>query len=239
VFCLNILDIKKERERKHRSSSFRPFNTLSESMRTKRSRAFSVQLDKAFKNEVPNFFNSVDRPVLQEIRFCVQDKDYLANYNKEKPSSFDAFVKVIDQGPISRDAYRKLAALQPELPRDHNISDARKNINEEMNKQVPINILNAENVSFTTTNEIPHINNQEIEEEILKYIGKAGYRRITNILLFIIPGLVKQNILNINNPIIHVRLLGRMTNIFINYLFKSRFKLVLFFFYIRRRLQCR
>ncbi|CAG8790491.1 30613_t:CDS:2 [Gigaspora margarita] len=172
---------KKERERKPRSSSFRPFNTLSESMKTKRSRAFSVQLDKAFKNKVPNFFNSVDRPVLQEIRFCVQDKDYLANYNKEKTSSFDAFIKVIDQ-------------------------DARKNINEEINKQVPINILNAENISFTTTNEIPYINNQEIEEEILKYIEKAGYRRITNILLFIIPGLVKQNILNMNNPIIHVRL---------------------------------
>ncbi|CAG8851598.1 36381_t:CDS:1, partial [Racocetra persica] len=122
----------------------------------------------------------------------------------KKTSSFDVFVKVIDQDPISRDVYQKLAALQPELPRDHNISDARKNINDEMNKQVPINILNAENISFTTTNEIPHINNQEIEEEILKYIGKAGYRQITNILLFIILGLVKQNILNMNNPIIHI-----------------------------------
>ncbi|RIB20680.1 hypothetical protein C2G38_2303217 [Gigaspora rosea] len=213
VFCLNILDIEKERERKHRSSSFRPFNTLSESMKTNRSRAFSVQLDKAFKNEVPNFFNSVARPVLQEIQFCVQDKDYLAKYNKEKTSSFDAFVKVIDQGPISQDAYRKLAVLQPELPRDHNISDARKNINEEMNKQAPINILNAENISLTTTNEIPHINNQEIEEDILKYIGKAGYRRITNILLFIIPCLIKQNILNTDNPILHVHLSGDGRNV--------------------------
>ncbi|CAG8848403.1 18971_t:CDS:2, partial [Gigaspora margarita] len=194
---------KKERERKHRSSSFRPFNTLSKSMKTKRSRAFSVQLDKAFKNEVSNFFNPIDRPVLQEIRFCVQDKDYLANYNKKKTSSFDAFIKVIDQGPISQDAYRKLAALQPELPRDHNISNARKNINEEMIKQVPINILNAKNIPFTTTNEIPHINNQKIEEEILKYIGKAEYRQITNILLFLIAGLIKQNILNTNNPIIY------------------------------------
>ncbi|RIB22399.1 hypothetical protein C2G38_2075631 [Gigaspora rosea] len=84
-----------------------------------------------------------------------------------------------------------------------------------MNKQVPINILNAENISLTTTNEIPHVYNQEIEEEILKYIGKAGYRRITDILLFIIPGLVKQNILNTDNPILHVRLSGGMTNIFI------------------------
>ncbi|CAG8849792.1 20093_t:CDS:2, partial [Racocetra persica] len=43
--------VQKERERKYRSSSFRLFNTLSESMRTKCSCAFSVQLDKAFKNE--------------------------------------------------------------------------------------------------------------------------------------------------------------------------------------------
>ncbi|CAG8726503.1 1959_t:CDS:2 [Cetraspora pellucida] len=143
----------------------------------------------AFKNEVPNFFNSINRPVLQEIRFYVQDKDYLANYhNKEKTSSFDAFVKVIDQ-------------------------DTRKKINEEMNEKVPINILSAKNVSLITTNEIPHINDQEIEKEILKYIGKAGYRRVTDILLFIIPSLVKQNILNINNSIIHVRLSGDGRNV--------------------------
>ncbi|CAG8815210.1 527_t:CDS:1, partial [Racocetra fulgida] len=166
VFCLNIPDIERERERKNQSSSFRPFNTLSESMKIKRSHAFSIQLGEAFKNEIPNFFNSIDRPVLQEVRFHVQDKDYLANYhNKEKTNSFDAFVKVIDQGQISRDAYRKLAALQPELPQDHNISGTRKKINEEMDKKVPINIVNVKNVPLVTTNEVLHINDQEIEEE--------------------------------------------------------------------------
>ncbi|CAG8681492.1 8224_t:CDS:2, partial [Racocetra fulgida] len=190
-----------QRERKNWSSSFRPFNTLSESMKTKCSRAFSIQLGEAFKNEIPNFFNSIDQPVLQEVRFHVQDKDYLANYhNKEKTNSFDTFVKVIDQDQISRNAYQKLAVLQPELPRDHNISGIRKKINEKMDEKVPINIVNVKNVPLVTTNEVPHINDQEIEEEMFKYIGKAGYRRITNILLFIIPDLVKQNILNINNP---------------------------------------
>ncbi|CAG8675590.1 35389_t:CDS:1, partial [Racocetra persica] len=50
-------------------------------------------------------------------------KDYLANYYNKENDSFDIFVKAIDQGPISQNAYRNLAALQPELPWDHNISD--------------------------------------------------------------------------------------------------------------------
>ncbi|CAG8841337.1 36967_t:CDS:1, partial [Racocetra persica] len=45
------------------------------------------------------------------------------------------------------------------------------------------------NIFITATNKISHINDEEVEEEMLKYVGKAGYRRITDILLFIIPDL--------------------------------------------------
>ncbi|CAG8834673.1 44468_t:CDS:2 [Gigaspora margarita] len=62
------------------------------------------------------------------------------------------------------------------------------------------------NISITTTNEISHIDDDKVEKEILKYIGKAGYRKITDILLFVIPDLVDRNILNVNNPVIHIRI---------------------------------
>ncbi|CAG8822102.1 41742_t:CDS:2, partial [Gigaspora margarita] len=51
-------------------------------------------------------------------------------------------------------------------------------------EHVPLNHLN---ISITTTNEISHIDDDEVEKEMLKYIRKAEYRKITDILLFVIP----------------------------------------------------
>ncbi|CAG8780701.1 17069_t:CDS:2, partial [Dentiscutata erythropus] len=152
VFGFNVLDIEKEYKRKNQSSYFKLFNTLGESIKEKHFCAFSTYLSEAFQNKIPNFFNSIDQPILQEIRFHIQDKDYLAKFNNKKNSCLNAFVKAIDQGPIFQDAYQDLATLQPELLQDHN------------------------NISLIITNEISHINNQEIKEEILHYIGKASYR---------------------------------------------------------------
>ena len=217
MFGLNATDVEKEREKKNYLHSFKPFNMLSESMKTKRSRAFSIQMNTAFQNEVLNFYNPDDQPVLQEIRFNVQNRNFLADYrdnNEEKENlRVDAFTKVIDQAPISRDAYQNLAALQPELPRDRVILNTRKRINEEMSRKIPITILNIKNTSFEPINETPDIEDQEVVEEILQYIGKAGYRRITDILLFVIPDLISRNVLKPNDPIIHIRISGDGRNV--------------------------
>ncbi|PKK63604.1 hypothetical protein RhiirC2_788674 [Rhizophagus irregularis] len=96
----------------------------------------------------------------------------------KKNQCIDAFTKVIDQGPIFRDAYQNLAALQPELPRDCVILNARKRINEKMSQKIPISILNIKHTPFALTiNEAPDIEDQKIVKEVLQYIGKAGYRR--------------------------------------------------------------
>ncbi|CAG8579075.1 8930_t:CDS:2 [Cetraspora pellucida] len=54
---------------------------------------------------------------------------------------------------------------------------------------------------------------KDIEEEISQYIGKAGYRRVNDILLFIIPGLVARNVLNVNNPVINIHISGDGRNV--------------------------
>jgi len=218
VFGLNAIDVEKEREKKNHSHSFKPFHMLSESMKTKRSRAFSTQVGTAFKNVIPKFYNPVDQPALQELRFNVQEKDYVVSFHKNREKNnqhTEAITKIIDQSSISRDAYRKLAALQYELPRDHAILSTRKKINGEMSQQIPILILNITDIplTFIATNESSDINDPEIEEEMLKYIGKAGYRQITDILLFLIPGLVDRKVLNINNPVIHIRISGDGRNV--------------------------
>lgn len=150
------MDVQKERERKQRQPrSLKPFNTLSDSMKTKRSRAFSLQIGKDFDNEVSNFYNLLDQPVLQEVKFNVQDKKYVVNYHSEEDGYLDPFIKVIDQGSISQNAYRKLAAIQPELPREYNILDAKQKINEEMNIKIPIFALNIDNIDMSLTTNDP------------------------------------------------------------------------------------
>jgi hypothetical protein len=187
-------------------------------MKTKRAHAFSEQVAANFNNIAINCFHSDDNPMLQEIRFSIKGKNFQANFGtqdiEKENQRNEAFTKVIDQGPIARDSYRNLAALQPELPRENAIYKTKKKINEEMNHAIPVSILNiSEPSSLETINENLDTNDPEVVEELLKYIGKAGYRRITDILLFIIPDLVNKHILNPDNLIINLRISGDGRNV--------------------------
>ncbi|RIB14849.1 hypothetical protein C2G38_2193924 [Gigaspora rosea] len=129
VFGLNIIDIEHEREHKKKEKrpyALKSFNLLSESMKTKHSRAFSMQVDKIFESEALNFYNQIDQPVLQEVRFNVQSKNYSAICYNEKEQNIDAFVNVINKGLISRDAYRDLTALEAGLLREYNVANVKK-----------------------------------------------------------------------------------------------------------------
>ncbi|RIB18223.1 hypothetical protein C2G38_2185215 [Gigaspora rosea] len=97
VFGFNAMDMERERNRKKKLSlSLKPFNSLSESMKTKRSRAFSVHLGKTFDSKVPKFFNLLDQPTLQEIKFNIQDKNYVIDYNNDKENSDKSLVPFME-----------------------------------------------------------------------------------------------------------------------------------------------
>ena len=187
-------------------------------MKTKRVHVFNDQLSINFTNTSAKYFHPDDCPLLQEVHFSVQDKNFKASFgiqSKEKENQRnEAFTKVIDQEPIARDSYRNLAALQPELPRETTIYKTKKRINEEMIDAIPISILNIlSQPSLTSINENPDINDPEVIEEVLKYIGKAGYRKITDILLFILPDLINRHVINSDNPIINLRISGDGRNV--------------------------
>ncbi|RHZ88086.1 hypothetical protein Glove_26g124 [Diversispora epigaea] len=175
------------------------------------------ELNRAFEKEISGFYNPIDQPILQEIYFNVQDKNYYAKYNNKNKENenerINAFTKVIDKGPISREAYRNLTTLQPELPRDRTIYKNRKKINIEMNQKIPIFIIDIKNTSFTSTNETIDIEDPEIIEEVLQSIDKAGYRKITDILIFVIPNLIIRKVLDLENSIIYIRISGDGRNV--------------------------
>ncbi|CAG8564614.1 22030_t:CDS:2 [Dentiscutata erythropus] len=137
IFGLNIIDVKHERK------------------------------CKIFESEALNFYNPIDQPILQEVRFNVQSKNYSATYCNEKEQNIDA----------------DLTALEAGLPREHNVANVKQKINEKMGENILIFVIDIKN-SFLTTNETSYITDKDIEEEMLQYVGKAGYRPITNILLF-------------------------------------------------------
>ncbi|CAG8819529.1 15495_t:CDS:2, partial [Cetraspora pellucida] len=207
VFGLNAIDVEREHKRKKRqrqSLSLKPFNSLSESMKTKRSCAFFIHLGEVFDNQVPKFFNLLDQPVLQEVKFNIQDKNFVIDYNDDYKENSDSirflvlFLEVIDQDPISHHAYH-----------------TGTRINQEMSIKISIFTLNIENMTLETSNIDVDIDtsDQEVKEEVLKYVGKAYYRRITDIFIYIIPSLVNQSILNTNNPVINIRISDDMLNI--------------------------
>src|SRR5205809_1483165 len=98
--------------------------------RLSRSRTCPISISTLFTNTAVKYFHPDDCPMLQEICFTIQDKKFQASFgiqNKEKENQRnEAFTKVIDQGPIARNSYRSLAALQPELPRETTIYKTKK-----------------------------------------------------------------------------------------------------------------
>ncbi|RHZ83410.1 hypothetical protein Glove_94g12 [Diversispora epigaea] len=161
-------ELEREREKKYQSRFLKPFNMLGNTMKIKRVRKFGELISDSFNNVVKSSFHPDDNFALQEIHFKVQDKNIQVNFEnrdlEKENKKNEAFLKVIDQGLIARDSYRKMA------------------------NKIPISILNISNFSsFNLINENLNINNSEVEEEVLKYVGKAGYHRVTDILIYIIP----------------------------------------------------
>ncbi|CAG8558530.1 11551_t:CDS:2 [Diversispora eburnea] len=56
------------------------------------------------------------------------------------------------------------------------------------------------------TSLLPELPHENIKEEVLKYVGKSGYHQITDILLYKIPGLIDQHVLDSNNSTINLRI---------------------------------
>ncbi|CAB4486856.1 hypothetical protein RhiirA5_408392 [Rhizophagus irregularis] len=76
VFCFNSQKLERERERKCKSYMLKPFDKLSNSIKTKRVYIFNEQLAVNFTNTAAKYFYSDDCPILQKICFTVQDKNF-------------------------------------------------------------------------------------------------------------------------------------------------------------------
>ncbi|GES96422.1 hypothetical protein GLOIN_2v1784240 [Rhizophagus clarus] len=109
-------------------------------------------------------------------------------------------VQAIDLNYIPREGYRALAAVDSNLQREWAVSEQRLKITIEMNQKIPITLINllldfAKYSNFEST-------------EIIQNVKKGGTRSVKDILKYIVPVLISNEILDISNPIIHLRVSG-------------------------------
>ena len=119
----------------------------------------------------------------------------------------------MDKSQISRDGYRCLAAIESNLPREKAISERKFLINRLMEQNIRIGIVDVTTTVVVDPDEIPHIIDDDVVETVINSVGKAGIRSIKEILLFLIPNLIKKNILDPAQPLISIRISGDGRNV--------------------------
>jgi hypothetical protein len=195
----------------------KPVNEMSTSGLTKRATKIASEVLEQFSDIANDFYLSEDVPLLESIEFNVKDKKYDIKYGKEnqvlKHKKEVAIVRAMDKSRISRDGYRHLTVIEPSLPKEKAISEQKIFINDLMEQNVKINIINIITTAAVDPDEVPHIMDENIVETVINSVGKAGVRSIKEILIYLIPNLVKKNILNPLQPIISIRISGDGRNV--------------------------
>jgi hypothetical protein len=149
-----------------------------------------------------------DQVVLKQISYSVKDMDFQIDYEKKndiKEKKLISVVQAIDLNYISRGGYQALAAVEPNLQHEWAVSEQRLKITTEMNQKIPITFIN---LPFDFTE---YSNSESIE--IIQNIKKGGTRSVKNILKYIVPVLISNEILNINDSTIHLRVSGDGRNV--------------------------
>lgn len=124
------------------------------------------------------------------------------NFKDSNPitTKLDAIVRVCDEALLSRDGYRNLAAVVPELFREYLVADRRNKINEFMNSQIHIEIFNIDQ----NINQLNGYNNVLV-------VGNGAYRSLSTLLKVLIP-IWKATVI-IPGDTLHIKLGGDGRNV--------------------------
>src|ERR1044071_3759347 len=89
--------------------------------------------------------------------------DFSQSSKSRNQTKLDSLVRACDEALISRDDYRRLAKVNPQMEREHLVSERKAIINDEMKKQISI-------TTFKVNKSIQMISSLENQYE---YIGEA------------------------------------------------------------------
>lgn len=147
----------------------------------------NIQVVELFRNH--QFIDSSGTNIvkLESIKLSIANKaitlDYLTE-NKDKQKHYTSLVRICDEALISRDGYRKLAAIDPSMVREHLIEQRRKEINDQIEQYLPILLFNIDQSLEK------NITGADISIAIDNKTGNAVYRSIRSLLTVLVPVLI-------------------------------------------------
>ncbi|GBC23265.2 hypothetical protein GLOIN_2v1784240 [Rhizophagus irregularis DAOM 181602=DAOM 197198] len=208
LFGIHLITLKQARENirstKENNIQLISLEHCSKSTLNKRQHKFGNQLKQHVQVEGSKIYGK-DQVVLKQISYSIRDMDFQIDYEEKndiKEKKLISAVQAIDLNYIPREGYRALAAVESNLQREWAISKQRLKLTTEMNQKIPIALIN-----------LPLDFDEYSNSEIIQNIKKGGTRSVKDILKYIVPTLISNEILDINNPIIHLRVSGDGRNV--------------------------
>ncbi|CAG8571607.1 2558_t:CDS:2, partial [Dentiscutata heterogama] len=130
LFGLHLKQIQKNQPQSNYIRPLKQFNELSISTKKARARTVAKKIKKDFNQIAKENYHPNDQVTLKELSYTVANTPFHVEFGSqniiEKNKHESAIVQIIDKYQISRDGYRALSAIQPNLPRDYAVSDQLK-----------------------------------------------------------------------------------------------------------------
>ncbi|CAG8497504.1 2729_t:CDS:2 [Scutellospora calospora] len=222
LFGLQLQQIKEVREARQIARGIKPYSLLSNSGQKNRSKKGASSFQNSFNETTKTVFHSDDHVVLHEMAFSINSNYYRFVYknnndlDNSKNFRLQAVVHAMDHEKFSRNAYRELARICHDLPREWAVSSMKQKITNEINNHIKTTLFNLNNLEpkiLDNENNEEHITDYEIIETVTNSIGKGAYRSIKDILRYMIPIWLQKKILNLESPTIYIRISGDGRNV--------------------------
>ncbi|CAB5348004.1 unnamed protein product [Rhizophagus irregularis] len=220
----------------------RPYTEVSTSQKNRRlhslAKDFKTQSTVILKNN--NINNSQLRLIELEIDGKIVIIDFQSRSNFDFITHCDAVLQAIDECLISRQGYRRLAMVDPNIEREYHIEERKHQINKIMNSLIPIHNytikitsssldqsrenLNPPNINICLLNEKDEVLKPSNQYCILLYIGKEKYEYLSLAVSQIINELdeIKDGFKDCDDVIWTVELITLQYEPFMEYYWKQK-----------------
>ncbi|CAG8521409.1 15717_t:CDS:2 [Cetraspora pellucida] len=196
VFGLQLKCVEQARDSHRQSNALRPLETLSNSAKRSRIKQIGEKMRDYINHETTHLHHK-DKLQIKSLVLSVDDQNWIVNYSKDM-----TFEKIKSQACV---------CVMDKLDCEYIISNKKLNLDKIMQDIIPLYIIDINinsSTIFATNNEEIHIDNEEIIYGVTESVEKASYRSIKDILKYIIPFYIEENILDPSNPLIMLRILG-------------------------------
>ncbi|GES96160.1 hypothetical protein GLOIN_2v1782566 [Rhizophagus clarus] len=205
LFGIHLMTLKEARENistREKNIQLIPVEHCSKSTLNRRQHKFGNQLKQYVQAEGSKIYGN-DQIILKQISYSVGNINFQIDCEEKNDTNnkkLISAVQAIDLNYIPREGYQALAAVDSNLQCEWAVSEQRLKITIEMNQKIPITLIDlpldfAEYSNFEST-------------EIIQNVKKGGTQSVKDILKYIVPVIISNEILDISNPIIHLRVSG-------------------------------